>query len=146
MPDGGPHKDARILCVPAHDRADEVTAAMLSQLLEREGYATISFPLFELSPAEWLTMIEAGNGDIVCISALPPYAFSPSRAMCKQIRERFPHLKVMVCVWGFSGDAQKAMARFERTPPDLLATSLSEAMKHIEELVHPAAEAPVTAA
>ena len=81
--------------------------------------------------------MEAGPGDVVCISALPPYAFAPARAMCKQIRERFPKLKVVVCVWGFSGDTEKAMARFERTQPDRLSTSLAEAVEHVQELACP---------
>ena len=86
---------------------------------------------------EWLALIEAGRNDVVCISSLPPYAFAPARAMCKQVRERFPKLKVVVGVWGFSGDTQKASARFERTQPDRLSTSLAEALEHIEELVRP---------
>jgi len=72
---------------------------------------------------------------------LPPYAFAPARAMCKQIRERFPKLKVVICVWGFSGDIRKAMARFERTQPDRLSTSLAEAVEHVQELVRPKLEA-----
>ena len=93
-----------------------------------------------------LALIEAGPSDVVCISALPPYAFAPARAMCKQIRERFPKLKVVVCVWGFSGDTQKAMARFERTQPDRLSTSLAEAVEHVQELVRPKPEpAPLVA-
>jgi hypothetical protein len=111
---------------------------MLAQLLEQKGFATVSFPFVEsASPNEWLSSIEAGRSDVVCISALPPYAFGPARAMCKQIRERFPKLKVIVCVWGFSGDAQKAKARFERTQPDRLSTSLAQALEHIEELIRP---------
>jgi hypothetical protein len=31
-------RSGRILCLPAHDRADEVTAAMLAQLLEQKGF------------------------------------------------------------------------------------------------------------
>ena len=138
------HFDARILCLPAHDRADEVTAAMLSQLLEQKGFATLSFPVVGPSLHDALAMIEAGHGDVVCISALPPYAFAPARALCKQIRERFPKLKVVVCVWGFSGDVQKAITRFERTQPDRLSTSLVEAVAHIQELVSPKPE-PVDA-
>jgi len=57
--------------------------------------------------------------------------------MCKQIRERFLKLKVVVCVWGFSGDTIKAKARFERTRPDRLSTSLAEAVEHVHELVRP---------
>jgi len=85
-------------------------------------------------------LIEAKRSDVVCISALPPYAFAPARDMCKQIRERFPKLKVVVCVWGFSGDTHKAMARFERTQPDRLTTSLAEAVAQVQELVRPKPE------
>jgi hypothetical protein len=66
--------------------------------------------------------------------------------MCKQIRERFPKLKVMVCVWGFAGDAQKAKARFERTQPDRLSTSLAQAVEHVEELLGPRMETTVLVA
>jgi predicted PurR-regulated permease PerM len=136
----GDHPNHRIVCLPAYDRADEIMAAMLAQILEQKGYATLSFPLGP-SPDECLASIESGPGDIVCISALPPYAFAPARAMCRQLRERFPKLKVVICVWGFSGDTRKAMARFDRTQPDRLSTSLAEAVEHVEELVRPKPEA-----
>ncbi len=134
------HASARILCVPAHDRADELTAAMLAQLLEKQGYATLAFSIGGPDPREWLSLIDPGPDDVVCISALPPYAFAPARTMCKQIRERFPKLKLVVCVWGYTGDVQKAQARFERTPPDRLSTSLTEALRHVEQLIHPEPE------
>jgi hypothetical protein len=140
-PDAAEHLSARILCLPAHDRADEVTAAMLAQLLEQQGFATLSFPVVGSSLNEVLALIEAGRSDVVCISALPPYAFAPARAMCKQIRERFPKLKIVVCVWGFSGDAQKAITRFERTQPDRLSTSLAQAVESVQELVGSSPEA-----
>lgn len=144
--DGAEHRDGRILCLSAHDRADEVTAAMLAQLLEQKGFATLSFPSDGPSPNELLALIETRQSDVVCISALPPYAFAPAQAMCKQIRERFPKLKVMVCVWGFAGDAQKAKARFERTQPDRLSTSLAQAVEHVEELLGPRMETTVLVA
>jgi hypothetical protein len=137
LADTADHSNQRIVCLPAYDRADEITAAMLAQILDRKGFATLSFPLGS-SLQECLASIGSGPGDVVCISALPPYAFAPARAMCKQIRELSPKLKVVVCVWGFSGDTHKAMARFERTQPDRLSTSLAEAVEHIQELVGPA--------
>jgi hypothetical protein len=137
-PEAAEHSNSRIICLPAHDLADEITAAMLSQLLEQEGFATLAFPFAgSSSPDEWLAAIGAGRSDVVCISALPPYAFAPARAMCKQIRGRFPKLKVVVCVWGFGGDTTKAKARFERTQPDRLCTSLAEAVAQVQELVGP---------
>jgi predicted PurR-regulated permease PerM len=142
--DAAERLDARVLCLPAHDRADEITAAMLAQILEQKGFLTLSFPVVGPSLNDVLALIEAGRSDVVCISALPPYAFAPARAMCKQIRERFPKLKVVVCVWGFGGDLHKAMTRFERTQPDRLSTSLAEALTHVQELVHPNPEAAPT--
>jgi predicted PurR-regulated permease PerM len=133
--EGTEHFDARVLCIPAHDQADEITASMLAQLLEQKGLAVLSFPIDGPSPNEWMALIEARRSDIVCISALPPYAFSPARAMCKQIRERYPKIRIIVCVWGFSGDTLKAKSRFERTQPDRLCTSLAEALEHVQELL-----------
>jgi predicted PurR-regulated permease PerM len=39
-----PYYGGRILLVPAHDQADEVTAAMLGQILEQEGRVALSCP------------------------------------------------------------------------------------------------------
>jgi hypothetical protein len=36
--------DARVLCLPAHDRADEITASMLAQILEQKGSRLCPFP------------------------------------------------------------------------------------------------------
>jgi predicted PurR-regulated permease PerM len=135
--EGTKHSSARVFCLPAHDRADEVTASMLAQLLEQMGFAALAFPISGSSPTEWMTLLEVGASDVLCISALPPYAFAPARAVCKQIRERFPTLKMVVCVWGFNGDANKAKARFDRTPPDRLCTSLASALETIQELAGP---------
>jgi predicted PurR-regulated permease PerM/CheY-like chemotaxis protein len=133
------HPGARILCLPANDRADEVTAAMLAQLLEQAGHTATSLSVTHASPAELLELIERRQDDVICVSALPPYAFPPARAMCKLVRERFPKLKLLIGVWGFSGDKEKAKARFGRTQPDLLLTNLAEAVEQIQELVRPTA-------
>jgi hypothetical protein len=130
---------ARILCLPANDRADEVTAAMLAQLLEQAGHATVSLPVAHASLVEMLALLEIKPDDVICISALPPFAFPPARTMCKLIRERFPKLRVVVGVWGFSGDAEKAKARFERAQPDRLLTSLAQVLDQIQELIRPQA-------
>ena len=84
-----------------------------------------------------MALIERRQDDVVCISALPRYAFQPARTMCKVIRERFPKLKIVAGVWAFSGDAEKAKARFERTRPDRLLTSMAQAIEQIQELIRP---------
>ncbi len=136
---------ARILCLPANDRADEVTADMLAQILRQAGHQALSLPIAHASPAELLALIERRQDDVICISALPPYTFPPARTMCKVIRERFPKLKLVVGVWGFNGDQEKAMARFERTQPDRLITRMGQATEQIQELIQgdPNADLPL---
>jgi hypothetical protein len=130
------HFTGRILCLPAHDQADEITAAMLAQLLEQKGYVALPFP-YGSSPLEMLASLDPGQDDVICISALPPYAFAPARMICKQLRGRFPKVKLVTGIWGFKGDTEKAKARFERNQPDRLVTSLVQALEQIEELVSP---------
>jgi predicted PurR-regulated permease PerM len=128
--------EGRILLIPAHDQADEVTAAMLAQILEQEGRVALSCPL-GASRLEMLTLLQPCQDDVICIAALPPYAFAPARTLCKQIRGRYPTGKLVVGVWGFKGDMEKAKARFERTQPDRLLTSLAQAVEHFTGRIRP---------
>ena len=107
---------------------------MLAQLLEQKGYVALSFP-HGTSPTDMLAVVHPERDDVICISALLPYAFAPARGICKQIRGRFPGIKLVTCIWGFKGDAEKAKARFEKNQPDRLVISLAEAMEQIEQLV-----------
>lgn len=127
---GEPRPDSRIFCVPAHDQADEIAAAMLAQLLEQQGDVALSFPVGTNSN-DMIAVVEPGANDLICISALPPYAFTPARKMCKQLRARFPKPHVVVGIWGFGGDQDKAKASFERTQPEQLFTSFREVIEYI---------------
>jgi predicted PurR-regulated permease PerM len=120
----------RILCVPAYDQADEITVSMLAQLLEQQGGLAVSFPLTP-NANDAIKTVRPVAGDVICISALPPYAFTPVRKMCKQIRARFPKVKIVVGVWGFTGDQEKAKASFERTPPDQFFTSFVQMIEYL---------------
>jgi hypothetical protein len=123
--------NGRVLCIPAHDQADEIAAAMLAQLVEQRGGIALSFP----GGADWEEMLELvgpGIDDVICISALQPYAFAPARAVCRRIRLHFPDVRLLVGIWAFVGDTEKAMARFERSKPECLFTSLEQVVEYIQ--------------
>jgi predicted PurR-regulated permease PerM len=122
----------RVLCVPASDTADEITSAMLAQLLEDLSFAVLSFPAG--SALQDLAALQPDATDIICISALPPFAFARARAICKQVRTRYPKIAVVVGVWGFAGDAEEALLRFEPARPNKLLTSVAGAVEYIEAL------------
>ena len=120
----------RILCFPAHDKADEVAAAMLAQLLEQAGCAAISFPLD--SPMQnVLGPIQPTANDVFCISAIPPFALSHARAINSQLRSEFPHTRMLIGLWGFSGETERALRHFRPSLPDKFAVSFAEAMDYV---------------
>jgi predicted PurR-regulated permease PerM len=116
-------RDGRVLCLPAHDAADELTASMLAQVLEQAGLAVVSLPLTP-SFQDVLAFIRPEPHDVICISALPPFAFSPARKLCRQIRISFPDVRIIVGLWGYAGDAVETTRRFEGPGPNQIATSL----------------------
>jgi len=123
----------RILCIPASDEADEVTAAMLALLLEHSGCIVLPF-----SPdpgLQQLALVQPAADDIFCISALPPFAFGHARTLSHQLRVRFPGIRIVVGVWGFAGETERAMERFQAPRPDKLVTSLADA---IQAVINPA--------
>jgi hypothetical protein len=120
----------RVLCLPAHDEADEITAAMLGQLLEQAGYAAISFSL-DPSLQHMVGLMDPTENDTFCVSALPPFAFARARTLSRQLQLRFPRTKVMIGVWGFTGDTERALQRFQPSHPDKLVTSLADAVKFV---------------
>src|ERR1700722_6279402 len=122
----------RIFCLAANDRADEITGSMLAQLLERDGHGVLSLP-FDSPFEEILTQLAAEAPDVVCISALPPFAFAQASALCQRVRMQFPAIKILAGIWGFAEDLGKAKERFGGTPPDSLVGSLAQAVEQIGE-------------
>ena len=119
----------RIFCIPASDEADEVTAAMLALLLEHSG--CIVLPFTPDPGLQQLAFVQPAADDVFCISALPPFAFAHARTLSQQLRVRFPGIRIVVGVWGFAGDTERAMERFQAPRPDRLVTSLADAIQAV---------------
>jgi len=120
----------RLLCIPANDEADEITAAMLAQLLEQTGHPAISFSL-DASAQQTVGLMNPAENDTICISALPPFAFARARSLSREIQMRYPRARVIIGVWGFTGDTERAMQRFQPSRPDKLVTSLADAVDFV---------------
>ncbi len=122
--------NGRALCVPASDEADEIAAAMLAQLLGQAGHVALSFPV-DGAVVNTVELVQPGGTDVFCISAVPPFAFARASVLSRQLRRRFPDTKVIAGVWGFSGDPERALQRFQAPYPDKLATSLTDAVAFV---------------
>jgi hypothetical protein len=120
----------RIFVLAANDEADEITAGMLAQLLEQAGYPAISFPP-DSSLQTTVGLMDPGEADTFCVSALPPFTFASAIALSRKLRLHFPRTKIMIGVWGFAGDKERALQRFQASRPDKLVTNLAEAVKFV---------------
>ena len=116
-------KTASVLCLPARDEADEIAGLMLVQLLCQRGVAARVLSAVTLS-GEMLEQVDADSTSVVCVSALPPFAAIHLRYLCKRLRPRFPHLRIVVGIWQTAGVGEKTQERLKVIGIDAMATTL----------------------
>jgi predicted PurR-regulated permease PerM len=129
-------KTAKIVCVPARDEADEIVATMLCQLLDRAGYAPECIPLARTSVMVMKTVQAAP--DVVCISALPPYALSHAKSLYSQLRAHLPETDILLGIWNYPGDLDRLASRVGVAEHHRIAVSLSQTLSEIAEQSSPA--------
>jgi predicted PurR-regulated permease PerM len=137
VPVGLDENGARALCLPAKDPADEITAAMLAQVLEQAGYPAIAFPVAE-SPVELLRKISRPR-DVVFVCALPPFALMHARGLSRELRAKFPDTQIVVGLWNYDTGAVDVPERLGRAFADTVITTLKQALKKLHETA-PSAE------
>jgi predicted PurR-regulated permease PerM len=118
-----------VLCIPARDDADDVVAMLLCQLLDRQGHRAQSIPIG--TTMEMLSQVQNLNPGIVCISALPPFAVGHTRALYAKLRTQSPDLHIVVCLWHFEGDPEKAAIRLKLVRGHEFFTTLPQVLQHI---------------
>jgi hypothetical protein len=102
---------------------------LLSQLLERQGHRAESILIGATS--EMLSQVADANLGVVCISALPPFALNHARALYTKLHTQSPDLHIVVCVWQFEGDPQKAAIRLKLATGHGFFTTLPQVRQHI---------------
>jgi hypothetical protein len=121
-----------ILCVPAADRADEIVAKLLtSALLERGVGAAFVKP----EALERMPLAESGRTvDAIVVSALPPDAVSPARAVCRTVRSWAREMPLMVGLWDPDSDLQKPRQRLEAAGAGYLVVSFADCVEVLDAL------------
>lgn len=130
-----------VVCIPTSDQADEIAATMLAQLLEGAGHKTLLLPADAVS-GELLTLFADDPATTLCISAVPPLAFVPARALCARLRKQLPRNRILVGLWGNVGSADALRQRFGSARPESVVLSLADALQQLDgEPVDPAPDA-----
>jgi predicted PurR-regulated permease PerM len=122
---------AMIVCIPARDEADEIVSTMVMQLLRQVGHNAEALPLGPVSAM--LEQVEQSKAERICVSALPPFAAGQAKSLCKQLRHRFPKMKIVLGLWGFPGGVAKAQERVGLSCADIIGTSLAQIVSLVGE-------------
>lgn len=124
-----PAAASRVMIIPATDKADELAGRMAAQLLERHGSPTEVLSA-ELLSGEMREQVETQKPQIVCISALPPFATARANLFLKRLNKRFPEVKLLL---GFWQAPQPAKPQGIAIAPDSIATTLSELLSLVRK-------------
>lgn len=123
-----------VLCLPAHDEADEIAGLMLTQLLGGTGCEVHAVSANALV-SEMVEVVEQRNVDVVCISSTPPAAVMHARYLCKRVRARFPEAEVVVGLWDASGDLNQAKERVGCGAGTHVVGTLADAQEQVRQLM-----------
>lgn len=124
-------KHMAVVCTHAAGEANELTAVMLSQLLQRSGYNSLMLTADAIS--EYILRgLAAETETVVFVSALPPFAFVETRKMCQRVREYLANNRVAVALWNSKDDADETLARFGAVRPDIVVTTLAQSIRQVE--------------
>ncbi|HEY1496112.1 MAG TPA: AI-2E family transporter [Candidatus Solibacter sp.] len=126
----GVEAGTRVFCLPAGDRADEVTAVMLAHALQLAGIFAMVLPRGDL-PGDSFANVAVEPGDVICICALAPFALMNARTLSKRLRTRFPHQRILVGLWSRSGEVEDFEQRLAKAFDVQVVTTLSDAMERL---------------
>lgn len=130
-----------IVCMPVGNEADEIIGTMLIHRLERAGYRTRLLTIG--TSVEMLADVSEEKPDIVCLSALPPFAVGHARVLYRRLRAQSPDLKIVIGLWSFAGDPKRAAVRISGGAGTEVSRTLAHAMQQVRFLSNAAAQPAV---
>ncbi len=116
-----------VLCIPARDEADEISAMMLAQLLEFQGMSARVLAV-TTSAGEMLDEMDKLPPGSVCVCAMPPTATSHARFVCKRILARYSNMSLIVGIWN-TADLDLARERIRTCGTDKVVATFTNAIE-----------------
>ena len=123
-------QSCKVLCLPARDEADEMVGIMLAQVLELAGHQAQCVPLG--TSAEMLAQVKDEKPDVVCISALPPFAIPHARSLYAKLRAQDSQLRILMGLWRSADDPAKVSRRLGLSEGSRAFTTLAELRQELQ--------------
>ena len=119
---------------------------MLAHLLMQRGLAAATAPRGRIAGRNLARLPRYGVG-LICLSYVNPRAIQHAHRLTRRLRHHFgEQTRIMVGLW-MAEPSQEAQELLDATGADLIATSLRQAAREVQDLLEPGrAEAEPSAA
>ena len=74
-----------------------------------------------------LTQVAKEKPEFLFVSAVPPFALSHARSICRRARQRVPDVKPIICFWASKENSEDVRNRLGTGCSDYVVNSLSQA-------------------
>jgi predicted PurR-regulated permease PerM len=136
--------ESAVLCIAGRGSLDEAAAAMLAQLLTKEGIGVRVVPSSAVSAPNMFRLDVAGV-QMVCLSYLEPGDFTNARYLVRRLRRKLPRAPILVGFWTLSEEDAKRRDALRETGADGVVTSLRQATDHVSAAARETNRRPETA-
>ncbi|MEE1611916.1 AI-2E family transporter [Microvirga sp. CF3016] len=94
-------RPSSVLCLAGRTELDRAAAEMMAQVLEERNIGARVLPPIAVSQGA-LGQLDLQGVDVVCLSYLHPQPQVYARYICRRLRRRAPHIKLVVCCWNLA--------------------------------------------
>ncbi|MBL0405594.1 AI-2E family transporter [Microvirga aerilata] len=120
-----------VLCIAGRTELDRAAAEMLAQVLQETGIGARVLPPISISEGA-LGQLDLTGVEVVCLSYLHPQPQVFARYICRRLRRRAPHLKLVVCCWNAPPHAGQAEDMTRQMGADAAIVSLENCVSQVE--------------
>jgi predicted PurR-regulated permease PerM len=129
-----PDRSGPVVIIPVRDGSDELVSTMLSQVLDLAGFYATCQPVRSIN--ETVEAVKAQDPIVIFLSGMPPVAMARAHRIYSSLQGAGPNLKIVMGIWNYSEDHERAAQMISRTEMLHISTSLADAvaqaMSHIE--------------
>jgi predicted PurR-regulated permease PerM len=121
-----------VLCVSGRGALDETVAAMLAQLLGKQGIGARVVPSNEVSAAN-MPHFDTADAEIACLSYLEAGGLTNARYLIRRLRRKRPATRIILGLWTLSEEAVESRNALGETGADVIVTSLAQAIAAVRD-------------
>ncbi|WP_230533615.1 AI-2E family transporter [Microvirga roseola] len=123
-----------VLCLAGRTEIDRAAAEMMAQVLEERGIGAHVLPPISVSQ-EALGQLDLQGVDVVCLSYLHPQPQVYARYICRRLRRRAPHVKLVVCCWNLAPGTRQTEDLTKQMAADAVFATLEACVDQMDAWV-----------